>query len=132
MKGIIVFFALLIGGMLFIQQSLQNGSLLKYIDTHPKAAGMPAITFYIGESYYLFQNLPDATTYFLRVAQRYPNNSLADDAYFSYLQCMDDSLAVPRDQLMQGYQAYLDRFPNGKHIDLAKTRVDAYRTGSSH
>ena len=130
MKGLIIFFAVLIGGMVFFQQALQNGSVLKYIDTHPRDKGVPEATYYIGQSYYLFQNLPDATTYFLRVAQRYPENSLADDAYFYYLQCLDDSLAMPREQLLQGYQAYLDRFPNGKHLSIAKDRVGTYRTGA--
>jgi outer membrane protein assembly factor BamD (BamD/ComL family) len=130
MKFIIIFFALLIGGMILIQQSLQNGSLLRYIDGHPKDKGIPEATYYIGQSYYLFQNLPDATTYFLRVAQRYPGNPLADDAYFYYLQCLDDSMAVPRTELLLGYQAYLEKFPNGKHAELAKTRADNYRTDS--
>lgn len=128
MKGVIFFFAVLIGGMIIFQQSLQNGTVLKYIDEHPHDKGMPAATYYIGESYYLFQNLPDATTYFLRVAQRYPGHPLADDAYFSYLQCLDDSLAVPRGQLVEGYQAYLEKYPHGKHATIAKDRIDSYRT----
>jgi outer membrane protein assembly factor BamD (BamD/ComL family) len=130
MKLIILFFAILIGGMIYLQQSLQNGSVLKYIDEHPHERGIPKATYYIGQSYYLFQNLPDATTYFLRVAQRYPSLPLADDAYFSYLQCLDDSLAVPREQLLEGYQAYLEKYPNGRHAETAQTRVDSYRTGS--
>jgi TolA-binding protein len=130
MKSIIFFFAVLIGGMIFFQQALQNGTVLKYIDDHPKSKGIPTATYYIGESYYLFQNLPDATTYFLRVAQRYPDHPLADDAYFAYLQCLDDSLAVPREQLMEGYQAYLEKYPSGKHAVLAKDRIDNYRTGA--
>ena len=127
---IIFFFAVLIGGMIFIQQSLQNGTILKYIDAHPHDKGIPAATYYIGESYYLFQNLPDATTYFLRVSQRYPDYLHADDAYFDYLQCLDDSLAVPREKLVEGYQAYVDKYPNGKHVVLAKDRIDNYRTGA--
>ena len=131
MKLIIAFFVVLIGGMLLIQQGLQNGSVLRYIDRHPHDRGIPAATYYIGESYYIFQNLPDATTYFLRVSQRYPDYRLADDAYFAYLQCLDDSLAVPRDQLVQGYQAYLEKYPAGKHTSMAKNRIDLYRTGQS-
>ncbi len=130
MKSIIFFFAVLIGGMILIQQALQHGTILKYIDDHPHNKGIPAATYYIGESYYLFQNLPDATTYFLRVSQRYPGHPLADDAYFSYLQCLDDSLAVPREQLIEGYQAYLEKYPNGKHIAIVKVRIDNYRTGA--
>jgi outer membrane protein assembly factor BamD (BamD/ComL family) len=130
MKSIVIFFAILIGGMIFLQHALENGTVLKYIDEHPKDKGIPEATYYIGESYYLFQNLPDATTYFLRVAQRYPSHPLADDAYFSYLQCLDDSLAVPRDKLLEGYEAYLEQYPNGKHAEAAQTRIDNYRTGS--
>lgn len=130
MKAIIFFFAVLIGGMILIQQGLQNGSILRYIDQHPHNRGIPAATYYIGESYYLFQNLPDATTYFLRVAQRYPDYRLADDAYFNYLQCLDDSLSVSREQLIQGYQAYLEKYPNGKHVALAKERIDNYKTSA--
>ena len=130
MKSIIFFFAVLIGGMILIQQGLQNGAIMRYIDQHPHQKGIPAATYYIGQSYYLFQNLPDATTYFLRVAQRYPDYRLADDAYFYYLQCLDDSLAVNREQLLEGYQAYLEKYPSGKHAALAKERVDNYRTGA--
>src|SRR5579864_1142729 len=125
MKAIIIFFAVLIGGMIVFQQSLQNGNVLKYIDQHPKDKGIPETTYYIGQGYYLFQNLLDATTYFLRVAQRYPNHPLADDAYFSYLLCLDDMASVGREELIQGYQAYLEKYPNGKHAELAKSKLDA-------
>jgi TolA-binding protein len=130
MKAIIFFFAAVIGGMILFQQALQNGTILKYIDDHPHDKEIPAATYYIGQSYYLFQNLPDATTYFLRVSQRYPEHPLADDAYFYYLQCLDDSLAVTRDKLAEGYQAYLEKYPTGKHAILARDRLDSYKTGS--
>ena len=114
---------------MYLQQSLQNGTVLRYIDQHPQEKWVPASTYYVGQTYYLFQDLPDATTYFLRVAQRYPTHPLADDAYFSYLQCLDDMSSVGRSELIDGYAAYLEKYPNGKHAELAKTKVDAYRTG---
>jgi TolA-binding protein len=126
---IIVFFALLIGGMIYFQQSLQNGNILKYIDEHPHEKYVPESTYYIGQGYYLFQNLLDATTYFLRVAQRYPSTPLGDDAYYSYLQCLDDMASVDRATLVEGYQAYLDKYPAGKHVELARTKLDSYRNG---
>ncbi len=116
--------------MIFLQQSLQNGTVLHYIDQHPQEKYVPASTYYIGQTYYLFQDLPEATTYFLRVAQRYPDNPLADDAYFSYLQCLDDLASASRSDLVEGFQAYLDKYPNGKHADLVKTKLDNYRTGA--
>ena len=78
MKFIIGFFALVIGGMIYLQQSLQSGKVLQYIDTHPQEKWVPESTYYIGQGYYLFQNLQDATTYFLRVAQRYPDRPQND------------------------------------------------------
>ena len=118
------------GGMIYFQQSLQNGKVLKYIDEHPQEKYVPEATYYVGQGYYLFQNLLDATTYFLRVAQRYPNHPIADDAYFSYLQCLDEMVTVDRPSLIAGYQAYLEKYPNGKHTELAKIRYDNYRTGA--
>jgi TolA-binding protein len=129
MKTIIIFFVIVIGGMIFLQQSLQNGTVLKYIDQHPQDKGIPETTYYIGQGYYLFQDLLDATTYFLRVAQRYPDHPLADDAYFSYLECLDDMASVTRSDLVAGYKAYLEKYPNGKHAELAKTKLDSYATG---
>ena len=129
-KVIIVFFALLIGGMVYLQQSLQSGKTLRYIDSHPHEKWIPESTYYIGQAYYLFQSLPEATTYFLRVAQRYPDSPLGDDGYFYYLQSRDDSVAVPREELVLGYRAYLEQYPNGKHVELAKTKFDAYNTSS--
>jgi TolA-binding protein len=130
MKGIIIFFAVVIAGMIYIQQSLQNGRVLRYIDTHQEQKGVPETTYYVGQGYYLFQNLLDATTYFLRVAQRYPNHPLADDSYFYYLQCLDEMSSVDRHELIEGYQAYIDKYPNGKHVEIAKTRLGNYQTGA--
>jgi len=132
LKTVFVFFALLIGGMVYIHQSLQNGTILKYIDDHPQSKGIPEATYYIGEGYYLFQDLPEATTYFLRVAQRYPDHALADDAYFSYIQCLDDQVSATRSDLAEAYKAYLEKYPTGKHAELAKTRIGNYGTGGGH
>jgi TolA-binding protein len=130
LKAILVFFAVLIVGMIYFQQSLQDGSVLRYIDQHAQEKRIPEATYYVGEGYYLFQNLLDATTYFLRVAQRYPNHPLAEDAYFNYLQCLDEMSSVTRAEMAQGYGAYLEKYPDGKHSELARTRYANYTTGA--
>src|ERR1019366_2337528 len=122
MKTLIVIFAVLIGGILFAHRALQDGTVLKYIDTHSQEAYVPSAAFTLGQGYYLFQNLQDATTYFLRVAERYPNQPLADDAYFAYLQCLDDMASVNRSELAQGYKDYLGKYPQGKHADRRNRR----------
>ncbi len=131
MKGIAIFFALLVGGMIFFHQSLQNGRILHYIDQHPHEKGVASATYYIGQGYYLFQSLPEATTYFLRVAQRYPNTEKAEVAYFNYLQCPVDTMGLPLAQIIEGYVAYLEKYPNGSHARLVQNRLDNYRTGGS-
>lgn len=129
LKTLVVFFTLVIGSMMAFHHSLQNGSFLKYLDEHPSPSWVPSAAYYVGEGYYLFQNLAEATTYFLRVAQRYPDSPLADDAYFQYLQCLDDQSAVPRAALAEGYEGYLERYPNGKHAEIVKNRLSAIQSG---
>src|SRR5258705_4028932 len=114
LKFLIILFSLAIGGLLYLQQAFQNGAALRYIDRYPASNGVPTATYIIGQGYMFLQSLPEATTYFLRVAQRYPNHSRADDAYFYYLQCLDDAHMVARTALAEGYQAYIDKYPAGK------------------
>lgn len=118
------------GGLIYLHLSFQDGTVLRYIDGHPQARGVPKATYYIGQAYYLFQDLPQASTYFLRVAQRYPNLLLADDAYFAYLQCLDDNVNVSRADLIETYKAYLEQYPEGRHAEVAKDRLGAYTTGA--
>ena len=116
--------------MIFFHRSLQDGSLVKYLDGHPQQAWVPAATYYLGQGYYLFQDLPEAATYFQRVAQNFPKHSLADDAEFSYIQCLDDMASLGRLELIEGYQAYLTRFPQGRHLDTVTQRIAVLRTSS--
>jgi len=128
-KALLVFFALLIGAMVYAHHSLQNGTVLRYIDQHPHERGVPKATYYIGQGYYLFQDLQEAATYFLRAADRYPGLVLGDDASFAYLQCLDDTVSVNRSELIEGYKAYLQKYPNGRHAELAQNRYDSYSSG---
>ncbi len=131
MRSIAIFFAIVLGGMIFLHQSLQNGRILGYIDRHPQEKGIAEATYYIGQGYYIFQSLPEAATYFLRVAQRYPKHPKAEPAYFNYLQCLVDSMSLPRAKIIEGYVAYMERYPEGEHAKLVQTRLDNYRTGGN-
>lgn len=117
------------GGLIYVHHSLQDGTVLRFIDEHSQERGVPKATYYIGQTYYLFQDLPEASTYFLRVAQRYPKLPLADDAYFNYLQCLDDNASVARADLIDGYKAYLEQYPEGRHVDIVKDRLGTYLNG---
>jgi len=128
-KTLLIFFTLVIGSMVYVHHSLQDGAALRYIDEHPRARGVPEATYYIGQGYYIFQDLQTAATYFSRAAERYPSLALGDDAHFSYLQCLDDTVSLSRSDLIEAYKAYLEKYPNGRHSELVKNRLDAYATG---
>ncbi len=131
MKAIAIFFALLMLGMVYFHEALSSGKILAYIDQHQKERGMMRTTYYIGHGYNFMQDLQQAATYYLRVAQRYPGVPMAEEGYFSYLQSLQDSAGVHRSRLIEGYQAYLEKYPNGKYVKIAQDRIDLYRTGGS-
>ena len=130
MKKLIFIFAILIGTMVAIHISLQNGSFLRYLDEHPDPRWVPAVEYGVGETYYLFQDLDEAATYFIRVPQTYPNSSQADDAYWGYLESLDDMTNTTRTQLIDEYRQYLQQFPNGAHAAAAQSKIDAYVSGN--
>jgi hypothetical protein len=129
MKTFFVLAVILMGGLIYLQQSLQDGTVLHYIDGHPMERGVPKATYYIGQTYFLFQDLPQAATYFLRVAERYPTFPMADDAYFNYMQSLDDNVSIPKGDLIEGYKTYLEKFPEGRHTDVVKDRLSTYSSG---
>jgi outer membrane protein assembly factor BamD (BamD/ComL family) len=130
LRGVLLVGALVIGSILLLHSVLANGSILQYLDAHPDPRWVPATEYVLGQTYYLFQDLPNAATYFIRIPERYPKSSQADDAYFNYLQCLDDTPGISRDSLIGEYQKYLDTYPASAHAAVIKDRVDALRNGS--
>lgn len=128
-KILLFVFALLLAGMMTLHTTLQNGSLVRYMDRHPNPSWVPAAEFYIGQGYYLKHDLTNAATYFIRVSDGYPTSSYADDAYFTYLECLDNGGRFSHAQMAEEYQKYLDRFPDGLHAKMARNRIGAYKTG---
>jgi hypothetical protein len=127
---VILFFGLLIGITVAIRQSIHNRSLLYYLDAHPNPSIVPAAEYYVGQTLYIFRDLEEASTYFIRVPQRYPQSPYADDASYAYIQCQDDQPAVVRSLLIDEYQKYLEQFPDGKHAEIVRNRVDTYKSGA--
>jgi hypothetical protein len=125
-KPVLIFFAIVIGAGVGFYTVLQNGSLLRFLDSHPQPKVVPAVEFYIAEGFYIWNELQDSATYYQRIAERYPNSSYADDAFFGYLQSLDD-MNTPHWKLFEGYTSYVERFPNGNHLEIAKKRVDYTR-----
>jgi TolA-binding protein len=110
--------------------ALQDGSFLHYLDTHPNPLVIPPIECYLGGTYYLFHNLDQAATYYYRIAANYPNAPQADDAYWEYLQTLDDSTAANHPLAVDAYTKYTELFPKGDHIDAVHDRIEAYKSGA--
>ena len=126
MKWIVIFFAVLIGGSIELYTLVKDGRLIQYFDSHPHPKYVPPVEYMIGQGLYLGSDLQNSATYYLRIAERYPKSPLADDAYYNYLQSLDD-MGTSRWTMADAYESYLDRFPNGKHVDIVKKRVEYCR-----
>lgn len=126
MKLVLVVFALIIGGSIALYTILQNGIFLRYLDAHPDPKKVPTVEYYIGESYYIMGDLQNSATYYLRISERYPKSGYADDAYFNYLQSIDD-MKTPLAAMADAYSTYLERFPGGNHTEIVQKRIDYCR-----
>ena len=126
MKFVIVVAAFLVASFIGLHTILQNGSLRKYLDAHPDPDKVPPVEYYLGEGYYLFGDLENSATYYQRVAERYPASSYSDDAYFNYLQALDD-MNTPRGAMADAYGTYLERFPKGSHTEVVLKRIEYCR-----
>ena len=122
MRLLILLAALIVGGIITIHTVLQNGSLQRYLDEHPDPRIVPQAEYVIAHGYYLMGDLEQSATYFLRISERYPKSDYSDDAYYYYLQSLDD-MNTPRQAMADLYQTYVDRFPSGAHFDMVSRRV---------
>jgi hypothetical protein len=125
MRFLLITAAIIVGSMVALQQSLQNGSLIHYLDTHPNEHA-PRIHYYIGGSYYLLGDLQNSATHYLRISERYPKSSYAEHAYFNYLNDLD-AMNTGRMQMADLYQTYIDRYPEGIYKDIVQKRIEFCR-----
>lgn len=116
----------LVGTLIAVHAALQNGTVIRYLDSHPHPTRVPAVEYVIGTGYYVFGDLETSATYYQRIAERYPQSNYADDAYFNYLQSLDD-LNTNRHLMADAYHAYMERFPQGKHFIVAQKREEFCR-----
>jgi outer membrane protein assembly factor BamD (BamD/ComL family) len=114
--------------MVALKSALHDGTIVRYIDTHPNPKVMPATEYVLGQTYYLFRHLPEAATYYQRVNDQYPQSPYADDAYYNYLVALDD-MNTPRPQMVELYLSYLEKFPQGKNVDIVQHRLENARNG---
>jgi len=126
-KFLLFTFLAVVGAIIAVLTSIQNGSLVRYLDTHPHPVYVPKITYALGHGYTVVGDLDEATTYYYRVAEQYPKSELAEPAYFNYLNALDE-LNTPRLEMATLYESYLSRFPEGPHAGMVKRRVYLCRT----
>src|SRR5438045_3251603 len=127
MKFLMILTALIVGSMIGLHTILQNGSLQHVLDNHPDPKIVPNVQYLVGHYHYFMGDLQQSATSFLRIAERYPQSDSADDAYYWYLQSLDD-MNPPRLTMADLYQTYLDRFPQGRHTDMVSRRITFARS----
>jgi hypothetical protein len=125
MRFVLITAALLVGTFIGFQQSLQNGSLIRYLDSHPNKY-VPRIHYFIGGGYYLLGDLQNSATHYVRVWERYPQSRHAEHAYFNYLNDLD-AMNTPRLQMADLYSTYIERYPEGTYKDIVVKRIDFCR-----
>jgi len=130
LKGIVIFFAIVIGSFIGLHRALQNGSFLEYVDTHPHPDWTPRVLYTAGQGYYLFQDLSQAATYFWRIEDQFPKSKRAVDAAFLHVQVQDDQRLLTREELITAYELYLEKYPSSPHAEKAKSRISSYKTGA--
>jgi outer membrane protein assembly factor BamD (BamD/ComL family) len=123
-------FALIIACIVGFHRSLQDRSLLRFLDRHPQEQVVPVVAYTVGQGLYVFRELQEAATYFVRVYEQYPQSKLADDAHFYHLQCLDDSIGRSRTEMVVEYEKFLERFPESEYRNLVGNRIDAYKSGA--
>lgn len=126
MRFVLICTAIFIATIIGFHTILTNGSLLNFLDNHPDNMKVPPVEFVVGEGYYVFGDLENSATYYQRISDRYPDSAYADDAYFNYLQDLDD-MNIPRFQMADAYATYIDKFPKGDHVDVVQKRIEYCR-----
>ena len=125
------FFLLLVVGSIWgFHESLVNGNFLRFLDEHPHPIYSPPVLYYTGVTYGLFQDLETAGTYYIRVPEKFPTSPYADDAYYEYLQTVDERMVLPRSQIAEEFDKYIEKFPHGKHEAVIRNRISVLRIGT--
>jgi TolA-binding protein len=126
MKFVLIVAALISALLMGFRKVLNNGQFLAYLDTHPNPKVVPPVSYVVGEGYYFMRSLQNAATYYLRIAERYPDSDYAEDAYYKYLVALDEA-NTPRPAMADYYGTYLERYPQGKYTEIIQKRIEYCR-----
>ena len=61
------------------------------------------------------------------VTKSIAKHPILDARVFGFGQSLDDMNTTPRPVMAEGYQSYLDRFPDGAHVEIVKKRYEYCR-----
>lgn len=128
MKTLLLLIALMLGGLLGFIRVLKDGRFLNYLDAHPHPVYVPKAEYYIGQSFALFGNLKEATTYFTRIPERYPQSPLAEVASYRYLTSLDDMGQIPKEAMISLYEMYFSSYPTGEYTEMVRGKIAGIRS----
>ncbi len=103
-------------------QNYHMHDLLVYAQKHPKAGWSAAAEYYIGFIYYQRSEFAQASEAFSALVKDHPKDSHVPRALF----LLADSAESRRDwdQAKDNLARYIEDFPEGKDIEMAKRRLD--------
>lgn len=132
MKYLVLAFCLLYGLYYYVSRKFEFHDTLVYSHARKTAAWSGSVDYYVGLVYYQRSEYAKAQEAFIQLREDHPEDShlpralimLGDSA--EYTQEWD----VAREALSQ----YVEKYPNGRDIALAKSRLDLvnYKHGPAH
>lgn len=122
MKTFLFILLALYGAYFYVSKKYEFKDTLDYAKAHPENPRSPAIEYYVGFVYYQRSDYKNAQDAFGALLEQHPTDYYVEKALMMY----DDSAEYnfDWDTAKMALQKYIDDYPNGKKIDLAKQRLD--------
>ena len=122
MKTFAMILLALYGAYYYVSKKYEFHDTLEYAKAHPEKSNSAAIEYYVGFVYYQRSDYPKAKEAFAALLEQHPTDYYVEKSLMMY----DDAAeyTFDWDTAKMVLQKYVDDYPDGKKIELAKSRLD--------
>jgi outer membrane protein assembly factor BamD (BamD/ComL family) len=113
---------ILYGAYYYVSQKYEFHDTLDYAQKHPEKNSAPAIEYYVGMVYYQRSDYHKAQEAWGALLEQHPTDYYVEKALIDYSEAAQYNLDFETAKV--ALQKYLDDYPNGKKVDLAKQKLD--------
>ena len=115
----------LYGAYYYVSKHYEFHDTLVYAQKHPGEKWASPVQYYVGVIYYQRAEYPEAQEAFSKLLENDPTGYYSPNAYLK----LDDSAQYNRDwdTAKSALERYIENYPDGKKIELAKSRLDMLR-----